>query len=61
MTSHANLPQFQGRPLFSILEDAVAYTGHGEVCGCPDERKREYWPITLTLSEAQVRWLILVL
>ena len=48
------------KPLFSILEDAIAYSGHSEVCGCSDMFGHvSQWEIQLPpLYESDVRRLM---
>lgn len=55
--SSSSVPE---KPLFSILEDAVAYSGHSEVCGCSDMFGHvSQWTIQLPpLYESDVRRLM---
>lgn len=48
------------KPLFSVLEDAIAYSGHSEICGCADQfGHAAEWLIQLPpLYEGDVRRLL---
>ena len=48
------------KPLFSILEDVIAYSGHSEICGCLDLFScASHWTIQLPpLYESDVRRLM---
>jgi hypothetical protein len=47
------------KDLYSILEDALTYQGHSEICGCSEGH--DEWPITVVLDERQAGRLLRLL